>query len=162
MWWLNKIKRVKVLEQPDAKWSLDRCHYHLLPVIESTLEKASQSKLRSSYKEIRPVNCKEFRPVHPEGNQPRIFIGRTVAEAEAPILWPPDVKSWLIGEDPDAVKRLKRLIPFWRREQQNMIWLDGITNSMDMNLSKLWEITEDRGAWSTAVHEVTKLGQDLA
>ena len=43
-----------------------------------------------------------------------------------------------------------------------MIWLDGITNSMDMNLSKLWEITEDRGAWSTAVHEVTKLGQDLA
>ena len=113
MWWLNKIKRVKVLEQPDAKWSLDRCHYHLLPVIESTLEKASQSKLRSSYKEIRPVNCKEFRPVHPEGNQPRIFIGRTVAEAEAPILWPLDVKSQLVGKDPDAGKD-------WKQEEKGM------------------------------------------
>ena len=49
-----------------------------------------------------------------------------------------------------------------RSGRQRMRLLDGITNSMDMNLSKLWEITEDRGAWSTAVHEVTKLGQDLA
>ena len=112
MWWLNKIKHIKVLEQPDAKWSLDKCHYHLLPVIESTLEKASQSKLRSPYKEIRPVNCK-FRPVYPEGNKPRIFTGRTVAEAEAPVLWPPDVKSQLVGNDPHAGKD-------WKQEEKGM------------------------------------------
>ena len=51
-----------------------------------------------------PLNCKEIKPVHPKGNQPWIFIGRTDAEAETPILWPPDVKSWLIGKDPDAGK----------------------------------------------------------
>ena len=126
MWWLNKIKHIKVLEQPDSKWSLDKCHYHLLPVIESTLEKASQSKLRSPYKEFRPVSCK-FRAVHPEGNKPRIFIGRTVAEAEAPILWPPDVKSQLVGNDPHAGKD-------WKQEEKGMTedemfgwhhWLNG-------------------------------------
>ena len=50
------------------------------------------------------LDCKEIKPVHPKGNQPWIFIGRTDAEAEAPILWTPDVKSWLIGKDPDAGK----------------------------------------------------------
>ena len=47
-----------------------------------------------------PLHCKEIQPVHPKGNQSRIFIGR--AEAETPILWPPDAKNWLIGKDPDA------------------------------------------------------------
>ena len=51
-----------------------------------------------------PLDCKEIKPVNPKGNQPRIFIGRTDAEAEAPILWPPDVERRLIGRDPDAVK----------------------------------------------------------
>ena len=51
-----------------------------------------------------PLNCKEIKPVNPKGNQPWIFIGRTDAEAETPILWPPDVKSWLIWKDPDARK----------------------------------------------------------
>ena len=51
-----------------------------------------------------PLDCKEIKPVNPKGNQPSIFIGRTDAEAEAPILWPPDVKSCLIGKDPDAGK----------------------------------------------------------
>ena len=51
-----------------------------------------------------PLDCKEIQPVNPKGNQSRIFIGRTDAEAEAPILWPPDVKSQLIGKDPDAGK----------------------------------------------------------
>ena len=51
-----------------------------------------------------PLDCKEIQPVHPKGNQSWIFIGRTVAEAETPILWPPDVKSWLIGETPDFGK----------------------------------------------------------
>ena len=49
-----------------------------------------------------PLDCKEIQPVHPKGNQSRVFIGRTDAEAEAPILWPPNVKNWLIGKDPDA------------------------------------------------------------
>ena len=51
-----------------------------------------------------PLDCKEIQPVHPKGNQSWMFIGRTDAEAEAPILWPPDVKNWLIGRDPDAGK----------------------------------------------------------
>ena len=49
-----------------------------------------------------PLDCKEIQPVHPKGNQFRIFIGRTDAEAEASVLWPPDVKSQLVGEDADA------------------------------------------------------------
>ena len=51
-----------------------------------------------------PLDCKEIKPVHPKGNQSWIFIGRTDAKAETPILWPPDAKSWLIGKDPDAGK----------------------------------------------------------
>ena len=49
-----------------------------------------------------PLDCEEIKPVNPKGNQPWIFIGRTDVEAEAPILWPPDVKNWLNGKDPDA------------------------------------------------------------
>ena len=59
----------------------------------------------------RPLDCKEIKPVNPEGNQSWIFIERTDAEAETLILWPPDVKNWLIGKDPDAVK-------CWRREKK--------------------------------------------
>ena len=51
-----------------------------------------------------PLDCKEIKPGNPKGNQPWIFIGRTDAEAEAPILWPPDVKNWLIWKDPSAGK----------------------------------------------------------
>ena len=58
-----------------------------------------------------PLYSKDIKPVHPKGNQPWIFIGRTVAEAEAPILWPPDVKNWLIGKHPDAGKD-------WRQEEK--------------------------------------------
>ena len=60
-----------------------------------------------------PLDCKEIQPVHPNGNQSQIFIGRTDAEAETPILWPPDVKNWLIWKDPDAGKD-------WRQEEKGM------------------------------------------
>ena len=60
-----------------------------------------------------PLDCKEIQPVHPKGNQSWIFIGRTDPEAETPIFWPPDMKSWLIGKDPDAGKD-------WRREEKGM------------------------------------------
>ena len=60
-----------------------------------------------------PLDCKEIQPVHPKGNQSFIFIGRTDAEAETPILWPHDTKNWLIGKDPDAVKD-------WRQEEKGM------------------------------------------
>ena len=74
-----------------------------------------------------PLDCKEIQPVHPKGNQSWIFFGRTNAKAEAPILWPPDAKNWLIGKDPDAGK------DWWREEkgttEDEMVgwhhWLDG-------------------------------------
>ena len=76
-----------------------------------------------------PLDCREIKPVNPKGNQPWIFTGRTDAEAEAPVLWPPDVKSQLMGEDPDAGKD-------WEQEEMDVM-VGGIANSMGMSLSKL-------------------------
>ena len=89
-----------------------------------------------------PLDCKGIKSVHPKGNQSWIFIGRTDAEAETPVLWPPDVKNWLIGKDPDAGKIEGRR----RRGWQRMKWLDSITDSMDMSLRKFREFGDGQGS----------------
>ena len=98
-----------------------------------------------------PLNCKEIQPVHPQ-HQSWVFIGRTDVEAETPILWLPDAKSWLIWKDPDAGKD-------WRWEEKGITedeMVECITDSVDIGLGKLRELVMDREVWRAAVHGLAK------
>ena len=126
-------------------WELDHKEVQMLKnwcfwtvVLEKTLES--------------PLDCKAIKPVIPKENQSWIFFRTADAETEAPIVWPSDVKSQLIRKDPDAGEDWRHM----KKGEQKMRWLDGISDSVGMSLSKFQEIVKDRETWHAAVHGVTK------
>ena len=105
-----------------------------------------------------PLDSKDIKPVNPKGNQCWIFIERTDAEAEAPILWPPDVKSWLIGKDPDAGKE-------WGQETKGVTEDEMVGWHHRLNgheFEQILETVKDREAWCAAVHGVAKSEAQLS
>ena len=117
-------------------WAPNWCFWTV--VLEKTLES--------------PLDCKEIQPVNPKRNQSWIFIGRTDAEAETPILWPPDLGNWLIGKDPDAGKN-------WRQEQKGVTEDEMVEWHHQLNgheFEQLRELVMDREAWPAVVHGVAK------
>ena len=133
-------------------WTIKKTEYRRTDAFE-LLEKTLES----------PLDCKEIQPVSPKGNQDWIFIGRTDAEAETTILWPPDVKNWLIWKDPDSGKDW-RLEEKGTTEDEMVGWqhrLDG--HEFESISSSIWiKMVRDRAAWRATVHGVTKSQTQLS